>query len=87
MEKCASLAAGLKEVNNRGCLFVLVSLGKIQRDLWCNTWQSTPPRRVVNVDGMVEASGVDDQVQVIFRSRGLPVAGFPWVPGPSFRSE
>ena len=46
-----------------------------------------PPQRVVNVDGRVEASGVDDQVQVCIRSPGLPVVGYPRVPGPSFRSR
>ena len=75
--KCALLAAGLKEVENNSRSFVLGSLGKIQRDLWRDTRRSTPPRRVVNVNGRVEASGVDDQVQFHLRSLGFPVGAPP----------
>ena len=39
----------------------------------------SPPWRVVNIDGRVEASRVDNQVQFFVRYRGLPVVGSPWV--------
>ena len=39
MGKCALLTAGLKEVENISCSFVLVSLDIIREDLWHVTWR------------------------------------------------
>ena len=38
--KCASLAAGLKEVRNEGSSFVLDRVVKIRGDLWHDIWRN-----------------------------------------------
>ena len=53
--ECANLVAGLKEVENEGCLLVPAGLVK-SREI-CGAIFSDPPQ-VVDVDGSAEASKV-----------------------------